>query len=297
MTQDEAPKAIESENDVWNAIAAFETILEALPEDRSSLETLSHAYEFIGDRAKALEYVLRLSALVVKQGDYESAGHMRDKLAEYDSDDERIAPMLEQLQGLVENRNTVADVGGLAGEVDADAQGDVRGGVAVTRELSKEDLEERSVFHVADELGFAWKLFEAGEISQDDYSAIAHDLAELTIDPHLSTVSVLHVLESRAHSGIERIIGYASRETKTPIVALRSFEVSPEVGAMLPVEFAIRRGALVFDKIQEEVLVAIMNPYDHKVREDVEYVSGHKCHFFMTLPSEFDGVAASLKHP
>ena len=42
------------EAEIWNAINAFEQMLEAMPNDRVSLEALSHAYEQIGDHTSQL---------------------------------------------------------------------------------------------------------------------------------------------------------------------------------------------------------------------------------------------------
>ncbi len=267
---------LEAESEVWQAISAFEQILEVMPNDRSSLETLSHAYEHVGERARALDYLLRLSTVVLEEGDAETAAHLRERLAEYEGADERVGELRERLAGL---RAAPVESG----------EGEDRPQRVV------EEKSGRSTFRVSDELSFAWKLFEAGELSQEDYAAVAHDLAELSVDPHPSTVSVLHVLEARAYSGLERVIGYASRETKTPVISLQSFEVDPGVAAALTLEFMIRRGALVFAVLQDELLVALLNPYDWQLREDVIEQTGKSCHFFMAIPSEFDDVIALLR--
>ena len=58
--QPEKKSKEELEAEVWSAISAFEQILEAIPNDRASLEALSNTYEQIGDHTKAKEYMLRL---------------------------------------------------------------------------------------------------------------------------------------------------------------------------------------------------------------------------------------------
>jgi len=267
----------DSESEVWQAISAFEQILEVMPDDRSSLETLSHAYEHVGDRARALDYLLRLAAVVVSERDAEMASHVQERLAEYGEADEQVRSLNEQLQALQPN-----------GVIDG-------ADVPAAREPNTSDENAPSMFRVTDELGFAWKLLEANEISQEDYAALAHDLAELSTDPHLTTVSVLHVLENKAYSGIERVMGYASRETKTPLVSVQSFEVPKEMSQLLPVDFMIRHGVVIFGTILDELLVAIMNPYNSRLREDVATRTGRACHFFMTPPGEFDTLITLLK--
>ena len=267
-----------AESEVWQAITAFEQILEVMPDDRSSLETLSHAYEHVGDRARALDYLLRLAGVVLAEGDVETAVHIRDRLSEYAETGEEVRSMLEQLEALPS----------------ASAAGRESAAHVPTPRMARDD-ENPAMFRVTDELAFAWKLFEAGEISQEDYSAVAHDLAELSIDPHLATVSVLHVLETRAFNGLERVMGYASRDTKTPLISLQAYEVAPEKAHQLTLEFMIRRGAVIFGGVLDELLVAVLNPYDAHLREDVTRQTGCTCHFFLASPSEFDSLMSVLK--
>lgn len=272
----------ESETEVWNAIAAFEKILEAMPDDRSSLETLSHAYEHIGDRVRALEYLLRLGNIVARERDTEAAAHLAGKLTGYGSSDPQVTAVMELLTPLAAQAAKVtAAADAAATEIPAPS------GIQTRRDVPVR-------FKVADELSFAWRLFEAGEISQEDYASVAHDLAELSIDGHLSTVSVLHVLEGKAFAGMERVMGYVSRESKTPIVSLQAFELQAEPAKLLAPEFIIRRGALVFGMIKDEAMVVVMNPFDRSLRTDVAKATGRKCHYFMVLPAEFDAAVAAL---
>ncbi len=284
-----------TEAEVWNAIAAFEKILEAIPDDRSSLETLFHAYEHIGDRARALEYLLRLSEIVAAEHDAETAAYIIEKLDEYGASDDRIARQQQILRSLaaeVEEAMAAAERASVAAGREETTDVPEPAPAPALAAVSAETAPVR--FRVADELSFAWRLFEAGEITQEEYASVAHDLAELSIDGHLSTVSVLHALEGRAFSGMERVMGYVSRESKTPMVSLQSFELQPATSTLLPKTFVIRRGAVVFDLLKEDALVAVMNPFDRTLRSDVEKATGLTCHFFMALPRDFDAVVASL---
>jgi len=270
----------DSESEVWNAIAAFEKILEAIPDDRSSLETLFHAYEHIGDRVRSLDCLLRLAGVVVAKRDMETAPLIITKLAEYGPSDPRVAECSQRL-------HLMSD--GTPGELSPAPQ------VAEPDPLThKAAASSSGRFRVADELTFAWKLFEAGEITQEEYALVAQDLADLSIDGHLSTVSVLHALDGRAFSGMERVLGFISREANTPIISLQSFELQQVAAALLPRVFTIRRGALVFDLLKDDALVVVMNPFDQTLRADVVKVTGRDCHFFMTPPRDFDAAVATL---
>ncbi len=277
MASNDQRKDMDSDSEVWQAISAFEQILEVMPDDRSSLETLSHAYEHVGDRARALDYLLRLAKVVLAEQDAETAMHVQERLSEYSEAGEEVASMIRQLQELCPDEQTVTEAAASAPDEKAKP-------AATTR-----------AFRVTDELAFAWKLLESGEISQEDYSTLAQDLAELSTDPHLSTVSVLHVLETKAYRGMERVMGYASRDTKTPLISLQSYEVSPELAGQLPIEFMIQHGIVIFGALLDDLMVAVMNPYNLQMREHIEECTGKACHFFMTPPAEFDTLMTLLK--
>jgi hypothetical protein len=270
---DDAPQH-DAESEVWSAIAAFEAILEAMPDDRASLETLSHAYEHIGDQAKTLEYLLRLGDVIVRDGDAEAASHIAGKLRAFGSSDEQLAAVCERLDRL----SAAADA------PTADEKTPAGRSVRASSQA----------FRVADELSFAWRLFEAGELTQEEYASVAQDLSEMSADDHLSTASVLHTLDARAFSGMERLMGYVTRDAQTPIISLLSFDIQEEAYGLLPIEFIVRRGAMVFALMGDDALVAVMNPYDETLREQVQAKVGRPCHFFISLPSEFDAVIGKV---
>lgn len=272
----------DAESEIWSAISAFEKILEAIPDDRSSLETLSHAYGHIGDQTKTLEYLLRLGHVIVRDRDAESSGYISEKLKSFGSTDERVLAVCEQLDILQE---TVPIDESLL------AASETPSGAS-----SHEPAPAASPgFRVADELSFAWKLFEAGELTQEEYASVAQDLTEMSADDHLSTISVLHTLEARAFNGLDRLMEFVSRDTRTPIVSLLSFDLQPAATNLLPMEFIIRRGALVYGLLADDALVVLMNADDPGLRREIESYLGKTCHFFMTLPSEFDLAIASTR--
>jgi hypothetical protein len=260
--------------EIWSAIEAFEKILEVMPGDRSTLETLSHAYEHIGDQAKTLEYLLRLGDAIVADGDVEAAGYILQKIEGFENVGPDVQDACGRLRGLLQREEETAGRAPVGG---------VRAGV-----LS-------DGFRVADELSFAWKLLEAGELTQEEYAGVAQDLSEMSANEHLATVSVLHTLHTRAFSGMERLMGFVSRDSKTPIILLQSFDIASGAVHKLPLEFMIRRGAIVFDTLGDDALVTVMNPYDTELREQVRERVGQKCHFFMAQPEDFDAVISRAK--
>lgn len=261
------------ESEVWAAIAAFEQILEAMPNDRASLDALADAYEQIGDLAKAKEYLVRLGGVLIEEGDVAAAQGILEKVRVYAADDSDVEDLIAQIEAL---------------------------GGPVPLELPKAKKEEpkpgrkglpkgvRAAFNMADELSCAWNLMEAGELSQEEYASVVQDLTEMSSSESEHTISVLHVLEGRQFKSLDKIMGYIAKQCETPIVSLASFELRTDVFSIIPTEFAVKCGAIAFETLGDDVLVALLNPYNLQVRKDVKLIVERTCHFFLAMPSQFD---------
>lgn len=266
------------ESEVWGAIAAFEQILEAIPDDPASLGALAHAYSQIGDHARATDYFVRLGDALISENDWESAAQLVEKLQVY-AEDNRVRELIERIES--------REAGGKAAGATAEAAVD-SGASAVHAPVPDVDVKALSRFKVAEDLSLAWGLMEADELTQDEYASVVQDLTELSAAGDGATVSVLHVLETRGFKGFDRVLGYLARETTTPVVALGSYEYHFPTTSALPLEFSVSRGAYAFDAVGQDLLVAVLNPYDGQLRIDCELVAGRTCHFYLALPSEFD---------
>lgn len=259
--------------EVMAAISAFEQILEAIPNDRASLEALSHAYQQIGDSAKAKDYLIRLGHILLEEDDQAAAADLKASLVDYAEDDPEARELLAKIEKLV----PTPEESDTAEETVVQAQ---------TRKASTDTV--RTTFSMAEELSFAWNLMEANELTQEEYASVVQDLTEMSASETMSTVSVLHVLEARGFKNLERILGYLSKQCGTPLISLAMFDFPTEAVSLMPMDFMVRRGALIFELIGNDALAAVMNPYDKQLRKDVEAVTGKHCHFFLTLPKEFD---------
>ena len=267
------------EEEVWSAIGAFEQILEAMPNDRASLEALLHAYEQIGDLVKAKEYLVRLANVLVEESDVEAGADLLERLKTFAADDAEVAQLVATLEALAPAGAGTRSAGGAhaePAETDAHAAKS-KGGPPV-----------RMVFSMADELAFAWNLLEAKELTQEEYASVVQDLTEMSTSESPSTISVLHVMEARGFKNIERVLGYVAKECETPIILPSNFVLNYDTVTILNSELMVKRGIFVFDRVGQDLLLVIMNPYDKQLRKEVEAQTGRKCHFFVTLPSEFD---------
>jgi tetratricopeptide (TPR) repeat protein len=252
-----AAKSLEEE--ILAAISGFEKILEAMPDDRASLEALAHAYDQMGQKEKARDYLLRLGEVLVEEGDVTSARELVERLLPH----AEASPLARELLGRIQSLTAERVSGPTPVQVSTD-------------------------FNMAEELSFAWNLLQGTQISQEEYAGIVQDLTEMCAGENIATVSVLHVLEARAFRNLEAIIAWVSRECGTPFLSMSSFDLQNQAIAALPMDFMLRRGAMVFEFLGDTALVVLMNPYDQSLRRDVEALTGKRCHFFLTMPSEFD---------
>lgn len=267
------------ENQVWSAIAAFEQIVETIPDDRVSLEALSHAYEQVGDLARSRDYLVKLVNVVIKENDRDAAALLRERMAQHTADP-AIQKADEQLEALLSSGKPIREF-----EIPSEE---------VTRETRKTEETERRSAHVAAELAFAWTLFEAKQLNQEEYAQIAQDLSDITTSHTPVTLSVLHVLHDRGNRNLDYVITYAARDSGTPIIPLSLFDVQPSTFELLPREFVVSYGAMVFDLMGKDALAVILNPYNKSLRSQVEQQVGKRCHFFMTTPADFDAALEKL---
>lgn len=262
-----------TEAELREAIATFEQILEAIPNDRVALETLSDAYEQLGALEKALHYYILLARVIAEEGDRAAAPHVREKLRQLGGNSAEAHLAAESLDQLLAVSEEVAPV---------------------ARPAPKE-APKRKVVDITAELALAWNLVQAGEISQEEYAGIVQDLTELSTKPGDTPISVLHVLRDRNFKNYDRVLAFLATNTGLPIIPLGNFEVQKEAVALLPEEYIYRRGAIVFEVMAGEPLIAILNPYDTELRKEIEARMGRPCHFYLTSADDYDKYLEALR--
>ncbi len=256
------------EEDVWLAITTYEEKLEVNPVDCEALQVLASSYGQIGDHTKAKEYFLRLANIVITEQNSITAAVILSDLKNYAEGDETLNDIVAQIDELAQK---------------ADEQ--MVGAKKSALELKAESI----TFSLASEMAFAWKLVESGDLSQEEYAGVINDLTEMSNQSDGLPISLLHVLETRNIGDLGSYMGKLADTCGTPIIALDSFEATTESVLALPMKFVIARCALVFDFIGGEALVAILNPYDMDIRDEVKFfLGGVNCHFFITSASQFD---------
>ncbi len=255
-----------SESQMREILETFEQILEIMPDDRDTLEAAEQAAMQCGDGEKVLKYRLKLAEVVSAAGDQAAMAGLVERLRELD--DPRAREWVTAHEGS-----------------DAAETAPAQPPVITPPKATAPDL---SASAINDEIDLAWKLFEDNLISQQDYSTLVQDLTESSSRNEGDTVSVLHALEATHHKDLDQIIAKLSESSRLPYLSMGTFTIRPELLPLLDLSFVRRRGALVFEVLSQDLLVAILNPFSKQLRQDVETLTGRRCHFFLTKASEFD---------
>jgi len=256
------------ESELNDAIITFEQILEAIPTDRLALETLSDAYEQLGDIVKALDYYVRLGAVLLSEDDKAATPHVLEKLQSLGAKDTAAQKMAEKLSRLV-----TPDEAELSEEL---------------AETKKRVGAFRRTADITAELALAWNLVQAGELTQDEYSSVVNDLTESSSRINQVPVTVLHVLRDRTFNNYEKILSFLSQNSGLPIIPLASFELQKDANSLLSEDIMVHRGAIVYELMGKDALVAILNPYDTELRKEVESITNRTCHFYIVGADDYD---------
>ena len=265
-------------------ITMFEQILEVMPDDEMALRTLYDAYKQAGMAEKAFAMLKRLTTVVLTEGDRDLVVFLLDQFNQYEAllDDESV-PLLERLQ---HSMDAVSSGGGTEGVKETAPQEDELALHPV--EIGEEDRKDA-------EVALAYNLFQDGVITQDDYSLILKDLTEMGSKKGDVPSTVLHVLADRSYTHFSSVVTYMAKQSGVPFISLANFDVPAELCTLLPAEFVYSNAAMIFKKIQRELLVAVLNPFDRKLRLAVEEMTGRTCHFYLITAEEYDGLLKKMK--
>jgi tetratricopeptide (TPR) repeat protein len=260
-------------HDEWaDATAAFQKMLEVMPDDLLALESLFEAYLNQGDVSHALHYLERLVRVLLKENERGIAEQLHEKLLTRVVEIPELAAFAAQLDPLLH-----------PGEVTAPRGAAVP--VAVPR--AKADIQA--------ELALAWRLFQSDVLSQEDYARVVQDLTDVSARKTEVPVTVLHALNDRSFKHLDKVMTYLSRESGLPLIALGNFEIPHSIHSLLPLEIMSHWGAIVFETLGPDLLVALLNPFDQVLRNEVSTMTGKVCHFYLTSAPDYDKALGNIR--
>ena len=259
-----------------DSIAMLEQILEVMPQDIDAIKALYNAYLKGGRSDRAYEHLKRLVEIVADRGDADGVAFVQAQLKRFEAvNPSEVAAYLARLR--------VLEGAGLSDRQLASSQ------PAVKKAAPKAEAD------ISEELALAWRLYEESQLSQEEYSSVLHDLTEVSTKDLDVPVSVLHVLEDRGFTQMNRIMGYLSSRSGVPFIELARFELNDRLGEALPMEFPVHQGALPFAFFGNDLLIGVLNPFNKLLVDKAENECGHRCHTFLVGPEDYNHALAKLR--
>ncbi|OPZ26700.1 MAG: hypothetical protein BWZ02_01915 [Lentisphaerae bacterium ADurb.BinA184] len=277
-----APDAHEDAEALAQTIEALEGILRTFPQDVTALESLGAAYQHAGRDQDAVAVLHRLAELLSQQNEWRQVYAVARSILQIEPQHPS-AGLLRQ--SAVENLR----LQGIDLEAAAEPSPPVREsearGPGLTADLSGE-------------LELGWFLLQHNRITQNQYEAAVAGLTESrTRRRPDACLSLLDELARLPGMDSDALVGFLAAETMTPFVEITRFELRPEICGLIPLEDARRLGVLPFERIRNEVMLAVLNPVDSDVSRMVSRHLGCKTHVFLTSPAEFHRAIEQLARP
>jgi len=253
------------DKELKESIAYFEQILDVLPGERTALEFLCVACRQQGDGEKFLKYAMALSEVVLREKDATGAADLIEKLK--DSDDPRAQAAVLKLQVLL--------------------------GPKPVLKFEKPELCQTSAtpsVAAKAEIALLNRLIADGVLSKGLVQSAFDQLENLPTAGSDFLISALLILEKENLTGAADAVAAVADAALAPPVPLEAFELVPADVRRLPERLVKVRGAVPFAKLGSEWAVAVLNPLDETLREEVETAMGAKCHFFLAPPAMIEKV-------
>jgi len=280
------PLSNDGSEQVIEAVTFFEQILQSMPEDRVSLEVLSQAYEQSGDAVKACELLARLASVIEKESDIDAARLLRQRLEIYAGNATADASV-EQLKRFLSTASKMPSDHAEAIKSGPAPSADSASGIASrAMKLINGPAERRAI--VTQELDFAWLLHEQAMLSEDQYASIVSDITDLSTSATPQPVSVLHLFQDRHLPNIDRVLAFAAEKSSAPLLPLTSFDPQAVAYSLLPLDYIVIKGIVPFELMSQDLLVAVLNPLNDKLRAEIAVLTGRRCHFYLVQPADFD---------
>lgn len=271
-------------------IAYFEKMLQLMPDDRTTLEFLCVAYEQIGEKEKQRKALCSLAGVLIKEKDLESADRIAERLAEYHTPDAQAAvlrvraahaqtaPRPSPAQATVAAEPAAAHAA--PSETPAAAAAPSRDAyVHIALKAQGELINLLAQRHVIDE-GFV--------------PTLRQRLAELAEAPGCFLISALAILEKENTAIAENVAAYLADTAGTPPIPLEAFDLQGEFPRMLP-ELMVRiRGVMPFAKLGDTLLVAVLDPLDTTLKQEIETALNQPCRFYLAHPRTMEEILDKL---
>jgi len=161
-------------------------------------------------------------------------------------------------------------------------------------------MEVHAISHAASamEMDLVWLWNEREFLPKDLCMDILHALTERPMTDNPMLISALALLDEQHPEHTDRVMEEMQRASGTPVIPLELFDPTPAALKLLPPIVMQVKGVLPFAIMaKEEVLVALLNPLNADLKQEISLRINKPCHFFLVHPRSFQSIFSKLTLP
>lgn len=250
---------------LFQGISYFEEILQLMPNDRSALEFLAVAYGQQGETIKHARMVCKLADVLIAEKDTDCAKNLLPTLQEIGTADayqayNRIKAFLRTQSPRKEKQNDA--VSPFASEM---------------------------LPAIKNELELLQELQSNGAISEETARIVEQSLYGTLSSEGDVLISALVFIKNENPAECENALVHLVNACQMPIVPIKSFEARQDLLQKFP-GTVLGRGVFPMAELGDTLLVALLNPMDERLRQQITNLADKPCQFFLALPEEMEAV-------
>lgn len=279
----------ENDQKVNEAIGFFETMLESMPGDRTSLEFLVVAYEQTGDLEKRRKCLISLIDTLINEKAFSDAQSIAAQLKAFPGDSEALEAV-ERLNAAVAKRDSEQNPSRRGFD-----SGSLEMGVDGSLNVPDPGIEVHAYSRAAlsAEMDLVWRLKDKKILPLDICEELINALSEFPVSERPQLISALSFLNDRHPEWTDRVMYELQKISKMPAIPLELFSTNDILPSGITTAYMIIRGLVPFARMADEYLIGIMNPLDKALQSDVRSRLGTGCHFFLCHPGTCQQVLES----
>lgn len=269
----------------------LEEILELMPNDIGTLNSLVYTYLQLGDEEQAAEYAMDIRTALTASGDLEQLSSLASTYLEL-APDNLVFKDLAGGASKEEKTNKISLPEPMAATPTPIIQSSSQLLEPVEESSFDMGVPDVSLNELCMQLNYELDL---GELLKKD-GIITEVICEQAVENLIQhsgssvaiTMTLLAELANLEHVNMEKIYGVLSSKTNMPFIKPSQFDIPEDLIGKVELKTAKRLGIIIFSKFGNEFMVACLNPLDEMLRETLESYLGTKLHFYLTSVAEVD---------
>ena len=264
------------------AIEFFETMLESMPGDRTSLEFLAVAYEQTGQSEKRRKCLIELTDTLISENALDDADSIaRQLLNNYSSDRDAMLAVKRVNEAVAAKEEGDSEKSDYTSEASSlEIEGD--GSLSVPDPGIEVHAHSRAALSA--EMDLVWMLKDKEILPLDICEELICALTEFPVSERPQLISALSFLDDKHPEWIDAVMCELQKMTEMPAVPLELFNTDDILPSGISASYMLIRGVVPFAAMDNEYLIAILNPLDKALHKDITSRLGTTCHFFLSHP-------------